>query len=90
MSEGSHEPKNRSQFRQKPKKARKQAKQQRIVITYLNSYLCITENNRTITSDQSELKQGNDDRKIEKNARNIERNKESLLIKKSWELSKCG
>ena len=42
----------------------------------------------TIKSDLSELKQGNDGRMKEKNARNIERNKERLL--KSWELSNVG
>ena len=68
------------------KKARKQAKQQRNIITYLNSYLCIRENNRTITSDQSELKQGNDGRMKEKECKKY-RKKERLLIKKSCEFS---
>ena len=40
-----------------------------------------------ITSDQSELNKVMMEEVKEKNARNIERNKERLLIKKSWELS---
>ena len=45
--------------------------------------------NRSITSDQSELKQGKDGRRKEKECKKYRKNetKERLLIKKSWELS---
>ena len=44
--------------------------------TYLNSYLCIRENNRTITSDRSELKQGNDGRMKEKECKKYRKKKQ--------------
>ena len=56
----------------------------------MNCYVCIRENNRTITSDLSEMKQGKDGRMKEKECKKYRKKQRKAAYKKSWELSNVG
>ena len=71
-------------------KERKKASEAAKKHTYLNSYVCIRENNRTITSDLSEMKQGKDGRMKEKECKKYRKKQRKAAYKKSWELSNVG
>jgi hypothetical protein len=56
----------------------------------LNSYLYIRENKRTITSDLSELKQGNNGRMKEKECKKYKTKQRKVAYKNKLGIIKCG